>query len=522
MKRNILFNGINIKTIALFTVFICIACCTRKKHEINNLSSNATAGERLAKIHCVSCHQFPEPELLDSISWADHILPRMGWFLGIDPGARARQFLIEKGKGGDIVEAANVFPTQPLIDSLKWQQIRSYYLFNAPSSLNMDSVRKPIEVDSNLFNIHVPNYRLSPPGTSYIQLTSTGEVLMGDVHTGAFYTFNNGLKLQRAARVREGAVWMRPHDKFYRILVMGSFSPTDAPSGFLMDLPKNKEKPGVMIRGLQRPVHFAEGDLNGDGRQDIVICEFAKWSGGLNWWEKMEDGSFVKHRLRNRPGATKAYIVDMNQDGMQDVIALFGQGDEGIFIYYNQGNGTFSEVKVVPLSPSHGSSYFALFDFNGDGYEDILYTAGDNADFTGLLKPYHGIYIFENDGDNNFDQSFFYHLNGAYKAIPSDFDRDGDIDLAAISFFPDYVNQPEESFVFLEQTGNMEFKASAIPNATAGRWIVMDGEDYDRDGDLDLILGSLAFEVPGQAAIVQKWVSAGIPFIVLENVMGED
>ena len=30
-----------------------------------------------------------------------------------------------------------------------------------------------------------------------------------------------------------------------------------------------------------------------------------------------------------------------------------------------------------------GSSYFELDDFNGDGFKDILYTCGDNADYTG-------------------------------------------------------------------------------------------------------------------------------------------
>ncbi|MFT5237636.1 MAG: hypothetical protein ACI9M9_001236 [Flavobacteriaceae bacterium] len=50
-----------------------------------------------------------------------------------------------------------------------------------------------------------------------------------------------------------------------------------------------------------------------------------------------------------------------------------------------------------------------------------------------------------------------------------------------------------------------------------GRWIVMDASDYDKDGDIDLVLGSLAFEVVPKLGFVEKWMEDGIPFIVLEN-----
>jgi hypothetical protein len=38
-------------------------------------------------------------------------------------------------------------------------------------------------------------------------------------------------------------------------------------------------------------------------------------------------------------------------------------------------------------------------------------------------------------------------MNGASKAMSADFDQDGDLDIAFISYFPDYDHTPHESFI---------------------------------------------------------------------------
>ena len=207
----------------------------------------------------------------------------------------------------------------------------------------------------------------------------------------------------------------------------------------MVRLPYNKDRqPQVIINGLRRPVHSATEDIDGDGRYDFVICEFGKWAGALRWWRNNGDGTFTKHTLKNQTGAIKTVVKDFNQDGSPDVLALFGQGDEGFYLFVNDGKGNFKEQRILRFPSTYGSSSFELFDFNQDGLEDIIYTAGDNADYSPLLKPYHGIRVFENQGDLNYEPTFFYPLHGAYGAKPRDYDMDGDIDIAAISFFPDF------------------------------------------------------------------------------------
>lgn len=147
---------------------------------------------------------------------------------------------------------------------------------------------------------------------------------------------------------------------------------------------------------------------------------------------------------------------------------------------------------------------------------------GDNADKSPILKNYHGIYIFLTDGKANFKQAYFYQLNGAYKAIVRDYDLDGDPDIAAISFFPDYLRYPEESFIYLKNKGNLKFEDYSFPEAAKGRWAaVMDAEDMGGDGDTDIVLGSFVYFLPQSdtTGLGKKWLSPGPSVIVLENTV---
>lgn len=151
---------------------------------------------------------------------------------------------------------------------------------------------------------------------------------------------------------------------------------------------------------------------------------------------------------------------------------------------------------------------------------DILTTNGDNADYSVVLKAYHGIRIFLNDGTNHFKENIFLPVYGIQKAMPADIDNDGDFDMVSISFFPDYEKHPEESFIYWENTGKNDFRRFTFEGVTAGRWITLDVGDMDKDGDLDIILGNAvlsAGNVP--ETLMAKWKKHSPSVIVLENRM---
>mgnify|MGYP001793605171 FL=1 len=501
-----------------FVVIVLLILCTKcnKPNQSNppELVEQELSGLELSRQYCQSCHQYPSPELLNRTTWQKYVLPRMGYMLGIYENDSTRKTLLESGLAGELVKGASIFPTNPLIEEAHWTKIKEYYLNNAPKQL---SVEKKDYQPLNQFEIVIPNYKLSPPSTTLTTFSNDGEFYIGDANSRSILHFNSNLNLIKAGKVPEGAVSLAETEKSIFITAMGSFSPTDAPSGSLISFPKTAGRPKILVDSLQRPVHSTFYDLDKDGLQDVVISEFGKWTGSLSWWKNKGNDTYEERILENRAGAIRSEVKDIDGDGYADIVALFGQGDEGIKAYCGQEDGTYKSEWLVRLPSTYGSCYFQLYDFNSDGFDDIIYAAGDNGDYPPLMKPYHGIRIFTHS-DDGFKESYFYALNGCYKAIPHDFDQDGDLDIAAISFFPDFENSPEEGFIFLENKGDMYFEAQAFSKiSNLGRWLVMDAKDWDSDGDTDLILGSLTFEVVPEMGYVNQWIKNAVPFIILEN-----
>jgi hypothetical protein len=282
------------------------------------------------------------------------------------------------------------------------------------------------------------------------------------------------------------------------------------------------EKQCDLLTNLLRPVHTTVANLMGEGQPQLVVCSFGNNNGRLAWYSRDGPCSYAEHILADRPGALVSRVLDVDHDGKPDLIVLMAQGKEGVFLYRNLGNGEFAEKPLIQQPPVWGYAYFELADFNGDGFPDILTANGDRGDFECPPKKYHGVRIYLNDGNWNFKEAFFYPLNGAYKCIAADFDRDGDLDIAAISFFPDYDKSPEESFVYLENQGGLKFTAHTFPDCFRGRWLTMDAADLDGDGDLDIVLGGV-YKTPFRApsALTERWQRDGPSVLILRNQLAQ-
>ena len=499
-----------------------IASCNsfeKNKSHKNIPDAVIAKGKELAAKYCQSCHQLPDPSMLDSKSWEQGVMPNMGPYLGIF-NDEIRQYPSYRN---DRFLPRSFYPSKPLMSLLEWKYIKDYYTAVSPDSLPGQSRKIKIALNLPGFEIKQPAKNNENPAVTFIKIDTVSRshrLLLYDITQKTILSLDTNLNVNDSLHFNTPVVAAAVHKNSVAFCNIGEMNPNNGRFGKLqlVNSTENlRRQTGTVLLAdsLARPVSFEAADLNGDGREDYLICEFGHLTGELAWFENAGDSLFKKHVLRNIPGAIATVINDYNHDGRPDIWALFAQADEGIFLFTNKGNGQFESKKILSFPPMQGSTYFELDDFNKDGYPDILYSCGDNADFSPVLKAYHGVYIFLNNGSNVFTQKYFFPQHGCFKAMARDFDNDGDLDIAAISFFADYINQPEEGFVYLENGGDFNFDPFSFSQVNAGRWLTMDVGDFNGDNKPDIVLGNFSIG-PVPRVMTNSW-KQGPAFILLEN-----
>ncbi|GAB3170140.1 FG-GAP repeat domain-containing protein [Telluribacter humicola] len=474
-------------------------------------------GEALARTHCGGCHLFPEPSLLPKKVWDEGVLPHMAARLGISYRGLNLDSLHNANE--QVVVDAGIFPVEPVVSQKEWESIVAYYLQNAPEKLP-DTVRKEAPQLLTGFQVRTTPHPIQAMVTA-VRYDSLNQRIWAGLRSGAIYVLDPNLRpVDSLFRSRSPFSDIRFRKNEWDLLGMGIMDPNDKSTGDLFRLSKEEGrwKGKALVEGLRRPVHMSQADINKDGREDVVVSEYGNYVGRLAWYEAMANDSMRMHIIEDRPGARQTYWHDYNGDGRKDLWVLWAQGDEQIAVYLNDDRGNFVKKVLLRFSPVFGSGYFELADFNKDGHMDILYSNGDNADHSHTMKPYHGIRIYLNNGSGVFKESFFYPMHGATQAQARDFDGDGDLDIAAIAFFPNYARQPVESFVYLENQGGGKYQPRTFGDTNLGRWLTMDIADVDRDGDQDILLGSFSLTItPTPKEVKERWNRENKGVVLLEN-----
>lgn len=465
-------------------------------------------GAQLAKTYCSSCHVFPEPRLLTKIQWTHHVMPEMSKWLGVE---LANYEALPDGK---ILQEAGLFPNAPQLSQKEWFEIWEYYKAEAPEHPVAPPARPKVEAGLKHFRGRKVNFHAGAPMISLVKIDPAEKRLyVGDAYANILGTLDASGKVVAKERIPSPVVNLQIIDKGLLLTLIGRFFPSDQTEGSAWRAPEGK----AVLGQLRRPSDVRAADLNGDQREDLVVCEFGNRLGRFSWHENLGGGQYRMHGLLDRPGAIRSEVRDLNGDGKLDLLVLTAQAREGLYAYYNEGDGRFRVETILEQHPSFGYADFQLVDWDKDGDLDLLTANGDNGDNPTPGKAYHGVRLYLNAGKNRFNENYFYPLEGAYKALAADFDLDGDLDLAAISFYPDYSR---ENFVLLENDGGLRFKAFTMEEAGTGRWMVMDAGDLDGDGDADIVLGSFVMgptTIPTPATLRERWKNEGAAVLILEN-----
>ena len=214
------------------------------------------------------------------------------------------------------------------------------------------------------------------------------------------------------------------------------------------------------------PKWVALADLNGDGKLDIITANSS--AGTVSVLIGNGDGTFktkVDYSVGSAP--TTVTISDANSDGKPDLIVTNASAGS-VSILTNNGDGTFQSRSDYPVG--YFPTTAVLADVNGDGKPDLLVLNG----YANTVSVYIG------NGDGTFKSRVLFTTGGGAIAMKlADVNNDGKLDIVT-------ANTTLNTVSVLLGKGDGTFKAK-VDYPVSGLPSQLAVADINGDGKLDII-----------------------------------
>ncbi len=253
------------------------------------------------------------------------------------------------------------------------------------------------------------------------------------------------------------------------------------------------------------------GDLDNDGRLDLVVANGVLKDGSVpRIYRNNGDGTFTnvteRAGLKEPPhyGAIGIALGDYDRDGDLDLF-VNGLGRAPNRLYRNNGDFTFTDVaeRAGVTQPPHNGFVAFFFDYNNDGWPDLLTTslAPWDAVLEGLTRRFSvpapaavhpdSPRLFHNNRNGTFTDVTFearlYYPTGTMGAGVADLDNDGFVDIYLGTGDPS-LSRLEPNRLFRNNGdgtfSDLTFFAGVARPGKKGHGVCF--ADLDEDGDLDV------------------------------------
>jgi gliding motility-associated-like protein len=242
--------------------------------------------------------------------------------------------------------------------------------------------------------------------------------------------------------------------------------------------------------GLGGSRHFTVGDVNMDGKMDVVCASENSFDAKLF----INTSSIGSVSFASPVAVSNGYwynaIGDFNNDGKNDIIALGSSSSSLSINNYTSGSFTAASLTTnASVGGSDGLSYVAPTDFNGDGKLDFVTSFQNSGQYVTWSKSNYTSGSFSGSSFSSFSK---YGFNTPYQIILCDFNGDNKQDILTSASANSFVQIAQNNMAALptvNATANLTSFSTCAGTASTPQTITISGTNLTGNLTLSAVTG---------------------------------